>query len=440
MSTRAVATVLGIDGALAELRATYRAANPTSERRFTDALRILPGANTRSTIHFDPFPLTIVSAAGQYLTDADGHRYADFLSEYTAAIYGHSHPVIVRAAEEAIRRGMARGGPNEHEARLAAAVAKRLPSCERVRFCNSGTEATLIALTTARVHSGREYIVAFEGSYHGSLWSLRDPASPFRVPFPLIRGRYNDLDETIRRMDPAVDNIAAIIVEPMVGGSAIPGRPAFLQGLRDYATAHGIVLIFDEVMTSRLSPIGMQGRLGIVPDMTTFGKYVGGGFTIGGFGGREEIMRHFDPREPGAFDHGGTFNQNVVSMAAGAAGLTEVLTPDATNALNDTGDRLRERLNEAFRAHGVDGQATGVGSILCLHFSGGPIARFADVAHVPTAYKDLVHVALLLEGFYTAPRGFISLNIALTDDDCARFLRAVDRVLDRYATVLPRSA
>jgi glutamate-1-semialdehyde 2,1-aminomutase len=440
MSINASATVLGIDDALAELRATYRSANPESERRFTDALAVMPGANTRSTIHFDPFPLTIVSGAGQHLTDADGHEYVDFLSEYTAAIYGHSHPVIMRAAEEAMRRGMVRGGPNEYEARLAAAVAKRLPSCERVRFCNSGTEANLIALTTARAHTGRSRVVAFDGSYHGSLWSLRDPTSPFRAPFPLIRGRYNDLDETSRRLDPAVADIAAIIVEPVVGAGAIPGDRAFLHGLRNYATAHGIILIFDEVMTSRLSPTGMQGRLGIAPDMTTFGKYIGGGFTIGGFGGREEIMRHFDPREPGAFDHGGTFNQNVVSMAAGAAGLTEVLTPEATDALNHAGDRLRDRLNGTLRERGVDAQVTGIGSILCFHFRAAPIARIDDVARLPSAYKDVLHLALVQEGFYIAPRGLMSLNVALTGDDHDRFLGAVDRVLDRYAPGLPRRA
>jgi glutamate-1-semialdehyde 2,1-aminomutase len=245
-----------------------------------------------------------------------------------------------------------------------------------------------------------------------------------------VFGRYNDLDGTLARIERHAGDLAAIVIEPMMGaGGCIAAVPQFLQGLRDAATRHGIILIFDEVMTSRLSPGGLQATLGITPDMTTFGKYLGGGMSFGAFGGRKEIMRRFDPSQPDALPHSGTYNNNVLSMAAGVAGLSAVFTPDVANALTETGEQLKARLNALGERHGVPIQVTGVGSILCAHFQHEPIRQPQDTEHTPAAARALFHLEMLARGFYTARRGFIALSLPLTNDDYDAFVDAFDDFL-----------
>jgi glutamate-1-semialdehyde 2,1-aminomutase len=219
-------------------------------------------------------------------------------------------------------------------------------------------------------------------------------------------------------------------------GGCIPADPAFLASLRAAAARHGIVLIFDEVMTSRLSPGGRQSDLGIAPDMTTLGKYIGGGSSFGAFGGRAEIMRRFDPRDPGALSHAGTFNNNVISMAAGIAGMTKVLTPEAIRALNARGDRLRGDLNAMFRRRGAKLTATGLGSIIGLHGTAGPVRTLGDLAAADPAIKDLVFFDLAARGYYIARRGFMALSLALTDADCAGLVAALDDIVASRGALL----
>ena len=215
----------------------------------------------------------------------------------------------------------------------------------------------------------------------------------------------------------------------MGAGGCIPGEPGFLQGLRDAATRHGIILIFDEVMTSRLSPGGLQAALGVTPDMTTFGKYLGGGMSFGAFGGRAAIMRRFDPSQPDALPHSGTYNNNVLSMAAGVAGLSEVFTPDAAIALTESGEVLKARLNALGERYGVPFQVTGVGSILCVHFQHETIHQPQDTEHTPAAARALFHLEMLARGFYMARRGFVALSLPLAGADYDAFVDAVDDFL-----------
>ena len=419
-----------LEDALREAEARYMAANPKSHARHVDAGRHLPGGNTRSILFYPPFPVTMVRGEGARLFDLDGHAYRDFLGEYTAGLYGHSHPVIQAAVERALKGGVTLGAPNTYEAELAELMCARFPSCDMVRFCNSGTESNLNALSAARALTGRTHILVFEGAYHGGMLSFAHGASPANIPFPYVLGRFNDLEATLDQIDRHAHVLAAIVVEPMMGaGGCIAGEPGFLQGLRDAATRHGIILIFDEVMTSRLSPGGLQAALGITPDMTTFGKYLGGGMSFGAFGGRESIMRRFDPSQPDALPHSGTYNNNVLSMAAGVAGLSEVFTPAAANTLTESGETLKARLNALGERHGVPVQVTGVGSILCAHFQREPVRQPQDTEHTPAAARALFHLEMLTRGFYIARRGFIALSLPLTSDDHDAFVGAFDDFL-----------
>ena len=428
-----------IDSALAGARADFITANPESRGRFAEAARFMPGGNTRSSLFYEPFPLCIARGMGARLWDVDGHEYVDFLGEFSAGIFGHSDPRIRAAIDEALDGGINLSGHNRLEAELAADLCRRFPSIERVRFTNSGTEANLMALSAALAHTGRRKILVFQGAYHGGVLSFGAGPSPVNVPHEFLMARYNDLAQ-VRQIAAAHGSaLAAILVEPMLGaGGAIPGEPEFLAGLRDAATRAGALLIFDEVMTSRLSPGGRQAELGIRPDMTTLGKYIGGGSSFGAFGGRAEIMRRFDPREPDALTHAGTFNNNVISMAAGVAGMTRVLTPRAIGALNERGTGLREALNALFRGRGARLQATGLGSIMNLHATDRPIRNPGDVADTDPRIRDILFFDLVARGFHLARRGMIALSLPIGDAEIAAFVAAMDDIVTSRGKILQR--
>jgi len=433
----AVGRNITLEDALADAEARYVAANPKSRARHLEAGRVLPGGNTRSILHYAPFPVTITRGEGARLFDLDGHAYLDFLGEYTAGLYGHSDPIIHAAVRQALADGIVLGAPNRYEAELARLMCARFPSLDMVRFCNSGTEANLNALSAARTATGRSHVMVFEGAYHGGMLSFAHGTSPMNVPFPYVFGRYNDLERTLSLIERHRDELAAIVIEPMMGaGGCIAAEREFLAGLREAATRYGVILIFDEVMTSRLAPGGLQAKLGILPDMTTFGKYLGGGMSFGAFGGRAEIMGRFDPSREDALPHSGTYNNNVLTMAAGVAGLSKVFTPEAADALSATGERLKLRLNAIGERHGVPVQVTGVGSILCMHFQSAPIHEPDDTAHTPAAARALFHLEMLARGFYVARRGFIALSLPLASSDYDAFADAFEDFLGACGPVL----
>jgi glutamate-1-semialdehyde 2,1-aminomutase len=423
--------------ALRDAEARYALANPRSRARHAAACQALPGGNTRSILFYPPFPVTVTRGEGARLWDLDRHEYVDFLGEYTAGLYGHSHPVIQAAVQDALASGIVLGGPNPYEAELARLICARFASCDLVRFCNSGTEANLNALCAARALTGRSHVLVFDGAYHGGPLTFAHGGSPMNLPFPWVIGAYNDFAATLALIERHAHDLAAIIVEPMMGAAgAIPGDPEFLQALRAAATRHDVVLIFDEVMTSRLAPGGLQGKLDITPDLTTFGKYLGGGLSFGAFGGRAELMARFDPSHPDALPHSGTYNNNVLTMAAGVAGLSEVFTPAAALALNAGGDRLRARLNGLARRAGAPLQVAGVGSIMCVHFHDRPLCGPADAEPANAAARALFHLDMLERGFYLARRGFISLSLPLEPADHDAFAAAFEDFIATYGPVL----
>lgn len=217
-----------LDAAADEAERRYVDANPNSLERYQAACRVMPGGNTRSVLHYSPFPLTMERGEGAWLWDADGHCYADFLGEYTAGLYGHSHPVIMEAVRAALDDGLVLGAPGRFENELARLICERFPSCDLVRFCNSGTESNLMALGAARAATGRSRVLVFEGGYHGGVLSFAHGSSPVNAPFDYIFGRYNDLEATLERVGPHADEVAAILVEPMMGaGAASRANPVF---------------------------------------------------------------------------------------------------------------------------------------------------------------------------------------------------------------------
>src|SRR5690606_33329557 len=255
-----------LDAAVADLVRHYRERNPESERQLQRATQALPGGNTRSVLFQEPFPLTMVRGEGCWLWDADGHRLLDALGEYTAGLYGHSPAPIREAIVAALDAGLSLSSHTRREAELAAEIAARFPSMPLLRFTNSGTEANLLAIAAAIAHTGRRKVLVFQGAYHGGVLAFGGAAASVNVPHEWLLAPYNDLEATTEIAEREGDRLAAILVEPMLGaGGCIPGEAAFLRGLRELADRYGAMLVFDEVMTSRLSSAGRQGLLGITP-------------------------------------------------------------------------------------------------------------------------------------------------------------------------------
>ena len=417
-----------LDTELTQARERYIAQRPIGAAMHAEAREVMPGGNTRTVLYHPPFPMRISRGHAQRVIDVDGHEYVDMLGEYTAGLYGHSQKVILDAVRAALDNGISLAGHNVYEARLAREIVDRFPALELVRFTNSGTEANLMAIALARVVTGRPGIAVMRGGYHGGLLYFGGGGSPVNAPYEAIVLDYNDVEGARASIREHADRLAAVVVEPVLGsGGVIPATREFLQALQEEARAHGVLLILDEVMTSRLSPSGAAPLFGLTPDLLTLGKYLGGGLSFGAFGGRADLMGRFDPSQPGALPHAGTFNNNVLSMAAGLAGLTQVLDDARLEALNARGDRLRAELQRVMAPHGWT--ATGMGSMVGFHPVPGPVSSPADIAGADDRRRELLFLDLLERGFYVAPRGFIALSIEVTDDDVDEFVAAVAEAL-----------
>jgi glutamate-1-semialdehyde 2,1-aminomutase len=412
-----------LDARLASAHERYAAKRPLSRALFEQACRVLPGGSTRSVLDFDPFSFRVSRAEGSRLVDVDGLEYIDFLGDYSAGLLGHDPGPVAAAVNAALQRGWSFGATHIDEIRLAELVCQRFPSIDQVRFTNSGTEANLMALQLARHSTGRDRIAVFDGAYHGGLLYFGHGGEALQAPFDYVRLPYNDLDGVRTVFD---DSVAALIVEPMMGAAGcIPAEPGFLAGLRDVCDRTGALLIFDEVMTSRMSGGGVQLRSGVQPDLTTLGKYLAGGMTFGAFGGRADLMAAFDPHRGGALTHGGTFNNNVVTMAGGVAALSEMLTADVLDALFGRGETLRERVANILESSELPLCATGMGSMFTIHSVAGPVRSPADLAGTDAVLKELLFHHLVDRGIFLAARGFVAMSLAITDDDCDRFVDAL---------------
>ena len=329
---------------MGDLRSTviesYEAFAPISRELIQDARRCFPGGDTRMSAHFAPYPLFVERAEGCRLYDADGHALFDFMNNFTSLIHGHAFAPVVDAVTEQLRRGSAYAAPTRSQVALAQLIRARVPSIEQLRFTSSGTEATQMTLRCARAATGRQKIMKMEGGYHGSyelaevsLVPLPGLCGPLAAPQPVpvdasipqsalsdaVICPYNEPELARALIDRHARELAAVIVEPVLGSMGmIPATTDFLVALREATARHGIVLIFDEVITLRTSHGGAQRIHGVTPDLTALGKIIGGGLPIGAFGGREDLMRVFHPDEPRPVMHASTFSGNPLSMAAGS--------------------------------------------------------------------------------------------------------------------------
>ncbi|MGH7324870.1 MAG: aspartate aminotransferase family protein [Candidatus Rokuibacteriota bacterium] len=440
---------MGIDKELNE----YLAKTGRSRALHEEAVAVMPGGNSRTTTFFDPYPFYIQRGQGAHIWDADGVDRLDFNGNYTSLILGHAHADVVKAVQEAAALGMSFPGPTEHEIRLAEILTRRIPTLETVRFTNSGTEATMNAVRVARAFTGRSKIAKFEGAYHGTHdWVMvsvspdpkvaggrRHPkavAGSAGIPPAALKHTvvlpWNDADACEQLLEKEAGQLAAVIVDPLLGiGGILPPAEGFLPRLRAVTERHGIVLIFDEVISFRIAWGGAQERFGVRPDLTTLGKIIGGGLAVGAFGGRTDIMGAYDPRKGGArISHGGTFNANPVTMAAGVATMN-ALTPEAYTRLDALGERLHGGVTRLLQATRRRGQVTGVGSLFCLHWISGPLTDYRSSRPRDLEMPIRVFMGLLNEGILLTQRGLGACSLAMTEEDVDRFINALARVLAR---------
>jgi glutamate-1-semialdehyde 2,1-aminomutase len=405
----------------------YLARTPGSAALFERASRSIPGGSTRTTVYSPPYPPYMVRGEGIHTWDVDGNEYLDFLGNYTSLILGHAHPVVVDAVKRQVDRASAFAAPTEVEVELAEEIIGRLPSLERLRFTNSGTEATMFAIRAARAFTGRSLVARFDHSYHGThdtvqAWTAGVPDEVSRL---VVELPWDDADGVERILGPIERDVAAILIEPVQGAGGVRAAdPAFLARLRGIATRIGALLVFDEIIAFRVGPHGAQGLLGVQPDLTTLGKIIGGGYPLAAFGGRADVMDRFDARRPGALGHGGTFNGNPVGAAAGLATL-RYLTPERYARLDELGDRLRTQLSDAIGRVGVDARVEGIASLFQVH--PGPTLGTGELTPAGELF-----VGLLVDGFHIAPRGMGA--IALPADE-ADIDAVADAITGRLATM-----
>jgi glutamate-1-semialdehyde 2,1-aminomutase len=437
----------------AEELAEYQRQNPISLSRFEQAKAVIPGGNTRLTAYFAPYPFYAVKGEGSRIYDLDSNVRLDFYNNATSLIFGHAYPPVVAAISDQASKGTAFAIPTESEVELAQLLIARLPSVEQIRFTNSGTEGVLFAIRAARVFTAREKIAKFEGGYHGTadhvsisvtpdLALTGDAGRPTPVPASagITRGTvddvvilpFNDLEGTTALLTAHQDTVAAVLVEPILGSCGyVPAQPEFLHGLRDLTQRLGILLIFDEVQTFRLSFGGAQALLDIMPDLTVLGKIIGGGLPVGGVGGRSDVMAAFDastgtPKIP----HAGTFNGNPLTMRAGLATLQD-LDPTTYNHLNQTGSDFRRCVQMLCDRYDVPVQVTGAGSLFGLHWSADPVTdyRSAARANKSLAYKFFLHA--LNNGLFFTTRGGGCLSVPMTDTEMGAFLDVLEGFLKK---------
>jgi glutamate-1-semialdehyde 2,1-aminomutase len=418
---------------LTRARQHYADRNVESRRRHVAASRVLPGGNTRTLLFQPPFPLTFVRGEGSVLEDADGHRYVDLLGDYTAGLLGHSDHRARNAAFAALATNMSVGGIHPIETDLAVLMCQRW-ELGLVRFTNSGTEANLMAISAARMRTGRTHVMVVEGAYHGGVLYFGHGPAAWNAPYPVVLGQFNDLAACRRAIAEAGSQLAAVLVEPMMGSAGcVPPADGFLAGLVDAAHEVGAVAIFDEVMTSRLGPHGLSAMSGVQPDLKTFGKYIAGGFSFGAFGGSAEVMSIFDVTKRGVLPHAGTFNNNVTSLAAAVEVLRNVYTSDVADTFTQRGDEFRAGVAVVLARHDLPLCVTGVGTMMNLHTRREPPADGATAYRRNEALQEQIYLGLLERGFYVAPRLMINLSLPLTDDQLAAFLSALDEVCAEVA-------
>jgi len=415
---------------------SYVSKTTKSESLHRQAKEVLPAGVAYIIRHFAPYPFYAAQAHGSKLIDVDGNEYIDFWMGHCSLIFGHSPPEIMKRVEQQIWNGTQFGTCHALEIALAEQVVRMVPSAEMVRFTNSGTEANMYATRLARTYTKREKIAKFEGGWHGGYDALHKAVKPplditpsggltSNVLKETVVLPFNDLEGVREKM--RGEELAAVVVEPLQGaGGCIPAEKEFLKGLRELCTEMGTLLIFDEVITGfRMAPGGGQQHYGVLPDVTVLGKIMGGGFPIGAFAGRREIMAHVDAlmfESPELSFHGGTFSANPISMTAGLETLKMLEDGQVLSDLSKRGHKLRQQLLDIFERHKMNVQVVGATSLLNTHFTREKVKDVRGVFRADRKELGDYHMYLIADGVFFLPTKTGALSAAHTDDDLEKLL------------------
>ena len=419
----------------------YASKTPKSRALYERAKRVLPGGVSYGIRYFEPYLFYTARARGSRLYDVDGNEYVDFWLGHTALILGHSPPVVVQAVEKQLRNGTHYGTSHELEVLLAEQVAKMVPTAEMTRFTNSGTEANMYATRLARAYTRRDKVAKFEGGWHGGYDALHVAVKyPFDLPESggvtagatkdTIVLPFNDLDAVEKRLKN--ESVASVIIEPVQGaGGGVPAEKEFLKGLREVCSEKGILLVFDEVITGfRLAPGGAQQYFGVRPDITVFGKILGGGFPVGAFSGRTEIMEHLNSlayKRPEYSFHGGTFTGNPITMTAGLATLKQLEDGHIINKLNKIGAKIRQNLGDIFGKKGVDVQTVGACSIFNTHFTKHAVNSASDAYKADRKMLLAYNLALIANGVFLLPTHNGVISSAHSEKDVDKLFEETEK-------------
>ena len=443
-----------------QIKKIYAEARPNSLKLHKEACKYLPGGDTRTATFFLPFPNFIKSGKGAYMYDEDGFKLLDFQNNYTSLIHGHAHAETVEAVKEQISKGSAYTAPFEKQIELSKLLTERFPSVDMIRYTNSGTEANMHALRIARAYTGKAKIIKTEGGYHGTTDVFEASVDPnikkagtldqIKV-IPESRGvsenalkdvlvvPFNDIERTRKMVEVHHAEVACIIIEPIMGSAGqITPDIEYLRFLREIATEYNIVLIFDEVVTGRLSLGGAQKHYGVTPDITTMGKIIGGGTPVGAFGGKREIMQMYDPREKKMY-HSGTFNGNAVTMAAGLATM-KAYDQSAVDYVNALGTEFKEGVLKIYDRLGLNMQISGEGSIYNILFTDKTVKNYRDVASAHEELNKVLYMSLLTKGVFDAERGMFCMSTAMTHDDIAFGLEALETAMHEMLPAIAEEA
>jgi glutamate-1-semialdehyde 2,1-aminomutase len=405
----------------AELQA-YEQHNPRSAAHFAEARQVLAGGNSRLTAYFSPFPFYVERAEGCVLYDIDGNRRLDFYNNATSLILGHANPQVTAALIAQAEKGTAYANPTQPEVELATLLTTRIPSLQRLRFTNSGTEGVAMAIRAARAFTGKPKIAKIEGAYHGTSDHVsisvatdlrRAGSAEAPQPVPSSRGitpntladvvilPFNDAVAARRIIAQHRDELAAVVIEPVLAGIGyVPAEAEFLEAVRQACDGQSTLLIFDEVQTLRVSPGGIQQWYNILPELTCLGKIIGGGLPVGAFGGRADIMEAFDTTDAAPLiPHAGTFNGNPMTMQAGLATMRQ-LTPEVYERINEHGTTLRHQLDEMARSYGVPLRITGMASLFGVQCTDQPVQDYRSAQGQDAVLRQKLFLHLLNHGIF----------------------------------------
>ena len=441
---------------LSEEEQLYRSLTPTSHEYFLEGREYLPGSDSRSPLFHPPYPVVLEEGDGCWLLDVDGNELLDFTGNHTSLVLGYKHPRVLDAVRRQLEKGTAFPGLTAPQIRLARSLCERVPSLERVRFTSSGTEATMNAVRAARAFTGRHKIAKIEGGYNGS-WDdvmvsthpsgeqsgdvLRPVAAPASLGLTpasvddVVVLPFNEAEAAARLIEQQGEHLAAVIVEPVLGSAGmIPAERGYLEMLREVTERLGILLILDEVVSFRVAYGGAEEHYGVTPDLSCLGKLIGGGFPLGVFGGRSDVMAMFDPsRGRPRIPHPGSYNANPISLVAGMTTL-EVLTGEAIRLLNLRGESLRRRIRAAFEDAGVSAQVTGLGSLFAIHLTSRPVRSYRDTIGADADLRHRIFLGLFKEGALIDPRGVGCVSAAVGETEIDRFISALRAVLRTLAS------